>query len=176
MLDVISQEKLTNPLAGYFPTCYNAFQNILPAPVISLDVNGVSNVYIAPDSVELINLLGTGFTSFFTQLGFDWQRLAGAKVLEIEGMDAYAYVDLIAKTVSGNYLDHGVRVNSVFTSYRISGTAFSQRIGDLAGPEDVTRTSLTFKLIPVGSTEVETVAVPYLASYGGSPFTDSASL
>jgi hypothetical protein len=170
------KKKLTDSPAGYFPTCYNAFQNILPAPVISLDVNGVSNVYIAPDSVELINLLGTSFTSFFTQLGFDWQRLAGAKVLEIEGMDAYAYVDLIAKTVSGNYLDHGVRVNSVFTSYRISGTAFSQRIGDLAGPTDVTRTSLTFKLIPVGSTKVETVAVPYLASYGGGPFTDSASL
>ncbi|KAF9474386.1 hypothetical protein BDN70DRAFT_884883 [Pholiota conissans] len=159
----------------YFPNCYNVFQNILPAPVISLDVNGVSNVYIAPDSVEFISLLGTSYTNFFTQIGFDWQRLAGAKVLEIEGMDAYAYVDLIAKTVSGNYLDHGVRVNSVFTSYRISGTVFSQRLGDLAGPEDVTRTSLTFKLIPAGSTKVETVSVPYLASYTGLPFTDSAT-
>ena len=162
--------------AGYFPNCYNVFQNLLPAPVISLDVNGVSNVYIAPDSVEFISLLGTDYTNFFTQIGFDWQRLAGAKVLEIEGMDAYAYVDFIAKTVSGNYLDHGVRVNSVFTSYRISGTTFSQRLGDLAGPADVTHTSLTFKLIPAGSTKVETVSIPYLASYTGPHFTDSASL
>ena len=49
-------------------------------------------------------------------------------------MDAYAYADLIASTESGNYLDHGVRVNSVFSSYRISDTDFSQRFGDIAGP------------------------------------------
>lgn len=139
-------------------------------------MNGVFNVHIAPDSVAFINQLGTSYTNFFTSIGFNWQRLAGARVLEIEGMDAYAYVDLIARTVSGNYLDHGVRVNSVFTSYRISGTAFSQRLGDLAGPEDVTHTSLTFTLIAAGSNTVETVAIPYLAMYSGSPFTDSASL
>ena len=139
-------------------------------------MNGVFNVHIAPDSVEFINQLGTGYTSFFTSVGFNWQRLAGAKVLEIEGMDAYDYVDLIARTVSGNYLDHGVRVNSVFTSYRISGTAFSQRLGDLAGPEDVTHTSLTFKLVAVGSNTIETVEIPYLAMYSGGAFTDSASL
>lgn len=139
-------------------------------------MNGVSNVFIAPDSVAFINQLGTAYTSFFDSIGFNWQRLAGAKVLEIEGMDAYAYVDLIADTVSGNYLDHGVRVNSVFTSYRISGTDFSQRLGDLAGPLDVTRTSLTFKLVAVGSNTVETVEIPYLANFLGIAFTDSASL
>ncbi|KAF8958955.1 hypothetical protein BDZ97DRAFT_1429044 [Flammula alnicola] len=159
----------------YFPTCYNAFQNILPAPVISLEENGVQNVFIAPDSVAFISLLGPSFTSFFDSIKFNWQRLAGAKVLEIEGMDAYDYVDLIAKTVSGNYLDHGVRVNSVFTSYRISGTSFSQRLGDLAGPVDVTHTSLTFKLIAAGSNKIETVQIPFLASFTGTAFTDSAS-
>lgn len=48
---------------------------------------------------------------------------------------------IIAGTVSGNYLEHGVRINSVFTSYRISGTSFSQRLGNLAGPTDVEKTS-----------------------------------
>jgi hypothetical protein len=91
-------------------------------------------------------------------------------------MDPYAYVDLIARTVSGNYLDHGVRVNSVFTSYRISGTTFSQRLGNLAGPIDVTRTSLNFKLIAVNSTKIEIIDIPYLANFIGVPFTDSASL
>jgi hypothetical protein len=91
-------------------------------------------------------------------------------------MDPYAYVDLIARTVSGNYLDHGVRVNSVFTSYRISGTTFSQRLGDLAGPLDVTHTSLKFKLIAVNSTKIETMNIPFLSSFIGVPFTDSTSL
>ncbi|PPQ72200.1 hypothetical protein CVT26_006931 [Gymnopilus dilepis] len=159
----------------YFPSCYNAFQNLLPAPVVSLEENGVQNVFIVPDAVQLISQLGSNYTGFFEKIGFNWQRLAGAKVLEIQDMDAYAYVDLIADTVSGNYLDHGVRVNSVFSSYRIVSGVFSQRFGDLAGPEDVTHTSLKFKLIPANSTKVETVNIPYLADYIGNPFTDSAS-
>ncbi|KAF9557813.1 hypothetical protein CPC08DRAFT_639808 [Agrocybe pediades] len=159
----------------YFPSCYNAFQNILPAPVVSLEENGVQNLFIAPDSVEFISQLGTNYTGFFDSIKFDWKRLAGAKVLQIEGMNAYDYVDLIARTVSGNYLDHGVRVNSVFTSYRISASDFSQRLGDLAGPLDVTRTSLNFKLITANSTKVENVKIPYLANFLGNPFTDKAS-
>ncbi|KAG6860616.1 hypothetical protein C0995_009370 [Termitomyces sp. Mi166 len=151
------------------------YANILPTPPITVEIDGVQGVYIAFDAVDFISLLGTNYTSFFDSIGFDWKRLAGAKVLQINGQDPYAYVDTIANTVSGNYLDHGVRVNSVFTSYRISGTDFSQRLGDLAGPMDVTQTSLTFDLIPVNSTAAETVTVPYLANYLGAPFTDSAS-
>ncbi|KAH0578442.1 hypothetical protein H2248_003590 [Termitomyces sp. 'cryptogamus'] len=159
----------------WFPNCYNAYQNILPSPPITVEVDGVQGVYIAFDAVDFISLLGTDYTSFFDSIGFDWKRLAGAKVLQINGQDPYSYVDTIASTVSGNYLDHGVRVNSVFSSYRISGTDFSQRLGDLAGPMDVTQTSLTFNLIPVNSTVAETVTVPYLANYLGPPFIDSAS-
>lgn len=161
---------------GYFPSCYNAFQNILPAPVISLEENGVQNLFIAPDSVEFISQLGKGYTSYFDSIGFNWKRLAGAKILQIEGMDPYDYVDLIARTVSGNYLDHGVRVNSVFTSYRINSGLFSQRLGDLAGPLDVTRTSLHFKLIAANSTTAEIVEIPYLADFIGNAFKDGPSL
>ena len=91
----------------------------MPAPIISLDVNRTQNIYIAPDSVEFINQLGSNYTDYYNNMNFDWQRLAGTKVLQIAGMDPYDYVDYIAKTQSGNYLDHGVRVNSVYTSYRI---------------------------------------------------------
>ncbi|KAJ7594181.1 hypothetical protein C8J56DRAFT_1002138 [Mycena floridula] len=159
----------------WFPACYTAFQNILPAPVISLEVNGVEDLYVVPDAVEFISLLGTAYTDFFDGINFDWQRLAGAKILAIEGQNPYDYVDMVAKTVSGNYLDHGVRVNSVFSSYRISGTAFSQRLGDLAGPTGAKQTSLSMKLITVNSTKAETVKIPYLASFLGVSFTDKAS-
>lgn len=167
---------ICTPSLGWFPNCYNSFQNILPAPPVILDVNGTQNVFIAPDSVEFLSQLGSNFTDLFDNLGFNWQRLAGAKVLEIGGMDAFDYIDLIAKNVSGNYLDHGVRVNSVISSYRIQGTDFSQRLGDLAGPELLTLTELTFKLIPVNETDPETVTVPYVADFIGVPFTDQASL
>ena len=143
---------------------------------MTLEENGVQNVFVAPDSVELISLLGSNFTSFFDEIHFDWKRLAGAKVLEIEGMDAYAYAQHIAETQSGNYLDLGVRINSAFSSYRISGTDFSQRFGDISGPQFPTQNTLTMKLIPVNSTRVETVAVPFLASYLGLPFTNREDL
>lgn len=143
---------------------------------MTLEEHGVQSVFVAPDSVEFISLLGPSFTSFFDSIGFNWQRLAGARVLEIEGMDPYAYADLIADTESGNYLDHGVRVNSAFSSYRISDTDFSQRLGDISGPQFPDRNSLTIKLIPVNSTRAEVVNIPYLAEYTGPPFTDSASL
>lgn len=161
---------------GWFPNCYNTFQNLLPTPVATLEENGVQNVFVVPDLVDFISLLGTNFTSHFSKIEFNWQRLAGAKVLEIQGEDAYSYADLIASTQSGNYLDHGVRVNSVFSSYRISGTDFSQRFGDIAGPAFPDQNFLTMKLIPVNSTQAETVQIPFLAMYLGAPFTDKASL
>lgn len=130
----------------------------------------------APDAVAFLNQLGTNFTSYYDSIGFNWQQYAGAKVLKIAGIDAYAYVDHIATTYSGNYLDHGVRVNSVFSSYRISGGVWSQRLGDLAGPIFPDLASLTFQLIKANSTKVETVTFPYRASYiATGVFTDKAS-
>jgi hypothetical protein len=156
--------------------CYTAsYQNILPTPVVSLSVDGVESLYVAPDAVEFISKLGSNYTDYFDSIGFDWQRLAGAKILTIEGMDAYDYVDHIAHTVSGNFLDHGIRVNSVYTSYRISNNTYSQRLGDLAGRSVPILTGLTMKLITVNSTKAETVRVPYLANLLGKPFKDGPS-
>lgn len=175
-LDVNIILRLTKTSSGWIPNCYTSFQNILPAPVITIEEKGVQGVYIAFDSVEFLSQFGPAYTDYFDSISFDWKRLAGAKILKIEGRDPYDYVDHIASTVSGNYLDHGVRTNSVFSSYRITGNTFSQRVGDLAGPNGVIQNSLTFKLIAVNSTRVETVTVPYLANYLGVPFTDKASL
>ncbi|EIN14491.1 hypothetical protein PUNSTDRAFT_140772 [Punctularia strigosozonata HHB-11173 SS5] len=167
--------RLNDGHTRWFPSCYDTYQNLLPAPVVILEENGAQNVFVIPDSVDLVPLVGANYTAFFDSIGFNWQRLAGAKVLEIEGLAALDYIDLIADTISGNYLDHGVRVNSVLSSYRIVDTDFSQRFGDLGGPPFPDQESLTFKLIPANSTKEETVTVPYLASFGGVPFTDSAS-
>lgn len=74
----------------------------------------------APNAVEFLNQLGTEFTDHYESIGFNWQQYAGAKVLKIANLSAYAYVDQVASTYTGVYFDHGVRVNSAFSSYRIA--------------------------------------------------------
>ena len=93
----------------------------------------------------------------------------------IGGLPAFDYIDKIASTVSGNYLDHNIRVNSVVSSYRLVNGEYSQRPGDLAASLTVTQTSLEFSLVTVNSTTLEVVQVPYIADLIGNPFTDRKS-
>ncbi|KAH9053608.1 hypothetical protein EDB87DRAFT_1569255 [Lactarius vividus] len=159
----------------WLPFCYVNWEALLPTPVVSISVEGIEGVYIASDAPDFISLVPPGFTSYYESINFDWKRLAGARVLQIEGQDPYDYVDLIADTVTGNYLDHGVRVNSVFTGYRFSGSSFSQKFGDLAGRVFNPIESLNFSLVPVGATQAEIVTVPFLDVFTGNSFSDRDS-
>ena len=141
---------------------------------MTLEKNGVEGVFVVPDLVQFIPLVGKGYTDLLASLGFNWKRLAGARVLAIEGKSPYAYADFIAATQSGNYLDHGVRVNSVFSSYRISGNDFSQRFGDIGGPVFPDLQSLTMTLQLVNSTKSEKVTIPFVSSFGGAAFKNGA--
>jgi hypothetical protein len=161
--------------AVWLPNCYVTWEALLPTPIVSIAVGGVESVYIANDTVEFISLLPPGYTSYYQSIGFDWGRLEGAQVLQIEGMDPYDYVDFVADNVTGNYLDHGVRVNSVFTGYRLSGSSFSQKFGDLAGRLFNPIENLTFSLVPVGATEAENVTVPFMDVFTGNSFSDRDS-
>ncbi|TFK19252.1 hypothetical protein FA15DRAFT_760162 [Coprinopsis marcescibilis] len=160
----------------YVPTCYTTYQSVIPTPITSLydPTTSTHSIHIAPNSVELMTLMGDAFTSYYSspEVDFDWKRLAGAKVLSIDNIDPYDYVSKIADTYTGNYLDHGVRVNLVYTSYRIAANTWSQRVGDLAGPIDATREDLPMRLIPIGATEPEDVRIPFYALFIGLPFTD----
>ncbi|KAF7329787.1 TSPc domain-containing protein [Mycena kentingensis (nom. inval.)] len=156
----------------WFPDCYTSYQSLAPAPIVSLEENGVQGVYVVPDLVDFVSLLGTAYTDLIT---IDWQRLAGAKILSINDQNPYDYIDFVAKTVSGNYLDHGIRVNSVFSSYRLVGADYSQRFGDFAGPTGVAQNSVKLQVVVSGSKKPETVVVPYIANFVGAPFTDGAS-
>ena len=96
-------------------------------------------------------------------------------MLSIGGLPASDYIDKIARTVSGNFLDHNIRVNSVVSSYWIPNTTIAQRLGDLAGPFFLTQRSLNFSLIPVNSNVPEFVDVPFVAFLIGASFTDGRS-
>ena len=160
-------------ISVWIPYCYLSYNNILPAPIVILD----EGVFITPDSVKLLDSIGPGFTSFFAEKGFDWKRLAGAKVIEINGTPVLDYIDIIARSISGTYLDHNVRVNSVVSSYRIVGSEWSQRLGDHASELFLKQTSLDFLLIPKDSASgtPETVNVPFVAEFIGGNFADGAS-
>ncbi|TFL05000.1 hypothetical protein BDV98DRAFT_281055 [Pterulicium gracile] len=159
------------------PRCYTIYQNILPTPIVSLAVDGVESLYVAPDAVEFISLLGSNYTDYFDEMKFEWKRLAGAKIVSIEGMNPYKYVDKVADTLSGNFLDHGIRVNSVFTTYRIVANNYTQRLGDLAGRAMPVLTHLTISLIPVNASRAERVRVPFISNFlsTGVPFADGPS-
>lgn len=79
----------------------------------------------------------------------------------IEGQDPYAYVSMIASNYSGNYLEHGIRMNSVYSSYRYSSGAWGQRLGDFAGPIVPTypKYEITVTLIPTDTRKSETVTM-----------------
>jgi hypothetical protein len=160
-------------LLGWLPDCYLTYNNLLPAPIVLLD----EGVFITPDLVDLIDSMDPSFTSYLAGKGFDWKRLAGAEVIEIGGQPVLDYIDMIAETVSGNYLDHNIRVNSVVSSYRIVGSEFSQRFGDHASELFLKQTSLDMLLVPQGSAsgQSEMVNVPFVAAFVGNDFTDGSS-
>ncbi|KAH9968140.1 hypothetical protein BC827DRAFT_1122317 [Russula dissimulans] len=173
LYDAINQ--LNDGHTLWYPHCYVTWEALLPTPVVSISVGGREDVYIAPDAVEFISQVPGSFADYYKSIGLDLQRLAGARVLRIEGMDRYEYVDWVADRVTGTYLDHGVRVNSVFTGYRLSGSSFSQRFGDLAGRIFDPIENVTIELCPVGATQTETVTVPFLDVFMGNNFSDRDS-
>jgi hypothetical protein len=76
----------------------------------------------------------------------------------------------------GAFLDHGIRVNMVLSSYSVQNSAISQSFGYLADTIVIEKPGLHLKFIPVNSTKAEMLFVPYAAGYIGSTnFTDSGS-
>ncbi|KAH9834939.1 uncharacterized protein C8Q71DRAFT_724906 [Rhodofomes roseus] len=45
------------------------------------DVDGAQDVYVVPDLVDFISLLGIEYTSYSASLGFGWARLRGVRVV-----------------------------------------------------------------------------------------------
>lgn len=78
--------------------CYETFQNILPAPVVALSVDGKEGIYVAPDSVAFVEGIGSDYTDYFDTIKFDWKSLAGAQIISINEQDAWDYVGHIADT------------------------------------------------------------------------------
>ncbi|KAI0094132.1 hypothetical protein BDY19DRAFT_901398 [Irpex rosettiformis] len=150
--------KLNDRHTRYFPNGYT-FQN-LPIPLVSFTLSpsaedGTQSVFIVPDTPTLVSLIGSAFASFFSPTGpfpFNFARL-------------------IARTENGNFLDHGVRVSSVFGRYRITWTDFSWGLGDISRLAFPSRDSLTL-VVELSSGKRETVVVmppsPFLPQPGST--------
>ena len=161
------------PPSDYQPNCYLTYLYFIPTPIVLLD----TGIHIAPDIADLFGQYGATFTAFYEKKGFDWKRLAGAKVHRIGGLPAWEYIDYIADKVAGVYLDHNVRVNSAFSSYMMLESGHTQRLGFVAARNFLMETSLEFSVVPVNSTseKSESLKVPFIASYAGASFEDEES-
>ena len=161
------------PPSDFQPNCYLTYRFIIPTPIVLLD----TGIYIAPDIATLFEPSGPNFTAFYEKKGFNWKRLAGARVRKIGGVPAWEYIDYISDNVVGIFLDHNVRVNSVFSSYTMPVSVHQQRLGFLASRNFLMEMSLEFFVVPVNTTsnEPERVKVPFVALYTGAPFENKGS-
>ena len=131
---------------GYFPACYDVWQNILPAPVISLQQqNRIQGVFITPN------------------IGSNWQRLAGARVLLIKDQDPEVYIDY----------NQAYRVCKLLGPWRVRQFSIYEL-------QDIWYEFLSVLGQPcwsyaVKSTKIETVNVLYLANFSDVPFPDGPS-
>ncbi|TFY53372.1 hypothetical protein EVJ58_g9487, partial [Rhodofomes roseus] len=66
--------------SSYTYCVWETFHNLLPAPAISLEVNGTQEVYIVAGVVDFISLCGTEYTGYYASIGFNSARPAGACV------------------------------------------------------------------------------------------------
>lgn len=161
------------PLPDYQTNCYNAYFYYIPTPIVLLD----TGIHIAPDLATLSEQLGLEFEEFYERKGFNWKRLAGAEVHEIGGVKAWEYINYISNKIVGTFLDENVRMNGVFSSYRMPELVHEQTQGYLAARNFLMETSLEFSVVPVNTTsnEPERVKVPFVAAYHGEPFKDKES-
>ncbi|KAJ9106881.1 hypothetical protein QFC19_003011 [Naganishia cerealis] len=170
----------------WLPYCYvDAFQNLLPIPIVSLAKKADSkkeSIYVIPDADSFLQpYLNGQFNQYYQDKGINISRYAGAgtsdEVTKIEGQDPYSYVSEIATNYTGNYLDHGIRENSVYSSYRYTGGKWGQRLGDFAGPivPDYPKYEITLTLIPTDTKKAETVTIPYVSTFLGNDFSDQGS-
>jgi len=88
-------------------------------------------------------------------IGFDWKRLAGATVAEVEGKKAYGDVDHLAAIQVGNHLDHGICVNSVFTGYIVACSNWSRKLFPFTSQQFPDQGNLTTEVVPVGSDKTD---------------------
>jgi hypothetical protein len=141
----------------WIPDCYvNAFQNLLPIPIVSLakdvDSHGYVTapseaIYVIPDANEFFSpFLNGSFHKYFEDKGIDVKRLEGAgmfpnlsaakailieisEITSINGQDPFAYVDRIADEYSGGYLGRDIRQSMAYSSYRFYEGVWGQRLG-----------------------------------------------
>ncbi|KAI0772829.1 hypothetical protein BD413DRAFT_35102 [Trametes elegans] len=156
----------------WLSACHTQYQTILPTPIVAFEQDGEESIFVAPDSVELISQLGANYTSQLEALNFDWKRLAGAKVVEIEGAPAWDYVEDFAHKRGSGFLDLNIRISTAFSSYTIYQNEYYQKVGGVAGLRFPERDALTLQVVVKNATEAETVKVPYVSAYLGKPFTN----
>ncbi|KZT25626.1 hypothetical protein NEOLEDRAFT_1064684 [Neolentinus lepideus HHB14362 ss-1] len=182
-------KRLNDGHCVYINYCYDCLTNdlstlfisYLPTPLVLLnDGDGAQNVHIAPEAFTV------AAEEFPDQIDY-WEgvlpehltlsALSGVKVLLIDGTDPFETVNANA-AITGGYTGYGTRQNSFFSSYQLTDDGWNYVMGNFAQQSLPLYDSVNLTIIPVNSSEVLTINLPYRARFGSTSvnFTDSASL
>ncbi|TFK48991.1 hypothetical protein OE88DRAFT_1737208 [Heliocybe sulcata] len=175
-------KRLNDGHCVYINYCYDSlFVSYLPTPLVLLsDENGQQDVYIAPEAFTVVS------EEFPDQIDY-WENvlpehltlstLSGAKVLMINGAYPFDAVNSNA-AITGGYTGYGTRQNSFFSSYQLTDGGWNYVMGNFAQQSLPLYDSVNLTVMPVNSSDIMTVTLPYRARFGTTSlnFTDSASL
>ncbi|QRV96973.1 peptidase family S41 protein [Ceratobasidium sp. AG-Ba] len=172
-------KRLGDGHAGYVNYCYDSsYVTYLPFPIaLLLNSNAINvpSIYIVPEASEIAasTFKDDAIKRWQSALGCSLKAFDGARVVSINGQDAWSYIDNLAAH-SGSFQARTTRQNGFFASYQ----GISYRFGDFAQlalpPQSDT---IELGLIRHGTTKRETYKVPYLSQLGAADknFTDAKS-
>ncbi|QRW11559.1 peptidase family S41 protein [Ceratobasidium sp. AG-Ba] len=177
----ISQQvkRLGDGHAGYVNYCYDSsYITYLPFPIaLLLNPNAINvpSIYIVPEASEIAALTfkSDAIKRWESSLGSNLKAFDGARVVSINGQDAWTYIDSLAAH-SGSFQARTTRQNGFFASYQ----GRSYRLGDFAQlalpPQSDT---IELGVIRNGTEKREVHKVPYLSILGpdSQKFTDTKS-
>ena len=113
---------------GLSANCYDFFATAHGVPLVALstDPTARASIYVAPDIQGLAREYVRIDPSFYS--GIDLDRVAGARVVRVDGQDVWDYLDGAADR-AGVYQDKQQRLNSLFASPLVQYGGWSVKTG-----------------------------------------------
>lgn len=129
----------------YWTTCYDFFATSHGIPIVALSQDGTSqaDIYIPTDVANLIRVYASVDPAFYE--GIDVESIAGAKVIQIDGKDSWAYIEDLAKE-SGVYQDYEQRINQIFASNLVLYGSWDHNPGVFTTPKNLDKDFLSMSI------------------------------
>ena len=130
------------------------------------DAEEHGTIHLAPDLP--IFAAGSGATELYAYLGINTTFLAGARVIQIDGLPIWLWLDQVGVPSVGEYQDTEHRLNYLFAGYKGgAGGGFERQGGRFITTYQLDRDNVTLEVVPFGG-ERQEVVVPWYTAYLGT--------